>query len=135
MTPPDAVPIAFLLVHAFISHVENRPLPKLQRRITAFLQDQTGSISKQSIISVGSILAASTLLANFARAASNEPFPVPGMAQCEQCQSYNVGHVNQVNFQSGATLEVSHANSAPYHCSHSNCVPPNTGGGGGGGGK
>jgi hypothetical protein len=98
---------------------EDRVLPKLERRLDSFLKDERGSISKQSVISVGSILAASATLASLARPVAGQQ---PG---CQPDHSNNVGHTNSMALsETPSGLTTSHSNSDPFHCNHQNSPPP-----------
>jgi hypothetical protein len=97
-------------------------LPRVQRRLSSFLSEERGAIPRQSVLSIGGILAASTALASLA-AATHQNEPLPENPKCRTCHSNNVSHVNQVIFGGGNTLQITHSNNEPFHCSHSNCQP------------
>lgn len=101
-------------------------LPKIERKLNAFLSEERGSISKQSVISVGSILAASATLALLAKpVTAQQAAPQPPDPGCSPNTSNNVGHSNNLSFsESPQQLYVSHSNSDPFHCNHSNSVAP-----------
>lgn len=102
----------------------NGILPSFQRRLATFAGEQRGSIPKQSVVTIGGILATTAVLAGLASAQVCKNQPTPENSKCKTCIDKTYGHQNQVSFAGGGRLEVSHSNTEAYHCSHQNCCPP-----------